>query len=451
MTEKTVVFPCDQLPDDATDAKLVGLYAQRQEGRWMQRTKVLGGRLCGDHWRALAEAARRFSPQTPLHLTTRQDVEFHDIAGDIVPSLQQFLADAGMTGLGACGDTVRNVTVCPCSGLLTGRPDLEQLAWAIRRCLAALPEVFTLPRKFKTTLACGDECSQAWINDLGLVAAQVDGQWRFAAIVGGSLGADPLPGLPLMDSLTAEDTVRLARAMVVFFNTHGDRTNRSRARLRHVRRRMGDEAFAAALREAFQQEPPVATPLIDLPVRADGLDERITLTFINGDVTPDAADALASLAGRDDLAVRIDCRHRIHVFGRDHSTVGAALAEHPLLAEAVADGPTVIACPGKRWCERGLADTNALADQLRQRLTGGPPGLTVCVSGCPNGCAHSRVAPIGLLGRRMTRDDEKLDGFDITFGGELGCSSRLGEPVAGKLTADEAVEEVLRLADDSDA
>ena len=449
MSQKTVTFPCRQLPEDATDAKLVGLYAQRQEGRWMQRTKILGGRLSGDDLRALAEAARRFCPQsppTPLHLTTRQDVEFHNVAAADVGDLQQFLADASITGLGACGDTVRNVTVCPCSGLLTGRPDVEELAWAIRRCLAALPEVFTLPRKFKISLTCGSDCGQPWINDLGLVGRQVDGQWGFAAIVAGSLGADPLAGMPLMDWLAPHDAVRLALAMVKFFNIHGDRANHAKARMRHVRRRMGDEALSAALKRAFEQEPPVDTPPIALPVRADGLDERMALTFANGDVTPDAADALGSLADREDLAVRVDYYHRVHVFGQSRSAVAAAVAEHSVLAADDADQPVVVACPGRRWCKRALVDTNALADRLRQRLAGAPPDLTVCVSGCPNGCAHSRVAPIGLMGRRVTRDDEKLDALDVYAGGHLGCSSDMGELIAEKLSAVEAVEEVSHLA-----
>ena len=71
--------------------------------------------------------------------------------------------------------------------------------------------------------------------------------------------------------------------------------------------------------------------------------------------------------------------------------------------------------------------------------------MTVCVSGCPNGCAHSRVAPIGLMGRRVKVDGEAGDAFDIYAGGHLGCNSDAGDLVAEKLSPREAVAEVVRL------
>ena len=449
MAQLTAQFPCQQLPDSADAAKLVGLYPQRQEGLWMQRTKVLGGRLSGDHWRTLAQGARQFSlqdPPTPLHLTTRQDVEFHNVSAEDVPALQRFLADAGMSAVGACGNTVRNVTVCTCSGLLSGRPEVDALAWAIQNTLAALPEVFTLPRKFKISLTCGPDCGQPWINDLGLIARQIDGQWGFAAIVAGSLGADPFPGMLLMDWLPPVGALRLARALVRFFNLHGDRENHSKARMRHVRRRMGDEAFGAALKLAYANEPPVLAPAIPLPIAIAGLDARRTLTFPNGDVTPDAADALGALADRDDLAVRVDYHHRVEVFGRTDSAIAEALAEQAALSDAAAVQPSVVTCPGRRWCKHALVDTNSVADRLRAELAGASPELTVCVSGCPNGCAHSRVAPIGLMGRRVKQDGEAADAFDIYAGGHLGCTSELGDPIAEKLSPDKAIQEAVRLA-----
>ena len=119
-----VCFPCAELPSEPGDQKLLGLYRQVQEGMWLQRVKVPGGRLDGLQWRALASVAGRFTPNTPLHLTTRQDVEIHDLTPDDIPAVQVELSAAGLTCLGAAGDTYRNITVCPCGGAIAGRSAL---------------------------------------------------------------------------------------------------------------------------------------------------------------------------------------------------------------------------------------------------------------------------------------------------------------------------------------
>ncbi len=73
------VFPCSELPASPAAARLLGLYPQRQEGLWLQRIKVLGGALEPQQWVALADCCDRFTPGTPLLLTTRQDIEFHNV------------------------------------------------------------------------------------------------------------------------------------------------------------------------------------------------------------------------------------------------------------------------------------------------------------------------------------------------------------------------------------
>ncbi len=437
------VFPCERLPEDPAAARLLGLYPQRQPGRWMQRIKVLGGRLAAEQWRALAAAASEFTPGAPLHLTTRQDVELHDLSVEDVPAVQRRLWQAGLTGLGACGDTLRNLTVCPCAGALAGTVDLVPLAWQVRRALEGLPGAFDLPRKFKIDLSCGrGDCGRPWINDLGLVADRRGGRWGFAVCAGGSLGPRPGAGMALLEWVPADEVAALAVAAVEFFGAHGDRENRSRARLRHVRQRMGDAAFAAALRERFEREkharPPAA---VALPPAPPGLGEPLTLTFPNGDVTPSAAEALGALAGREQLRVRIAAGHQVVVFGRGAGAQEAVESLEPLRSPAEPQ-PSVAACPGTRWCARALVDTNGLADRLRKLL---PPGPTVRISGCPNGCAHSAAAPIGLLGARVRRGGRAAEAYDLYVGGRLGRTAALATRVARRLSPAQAVAGVMRV------
>ena len=439
-----IVFPSSSLPDDAGHARLLGLYAQRQEGLWMQRLKILGGRLTAGQWEAIAEIAREFTPNAPLHLTTRQDIEFHNLPPESIPRVQARLAEAGLTGLGACGDTLRNVTICPCSGMIPGSPDLEPMAWAIRRTLEELSFIYDLPRKFKIDVSCGsDACGRPWINDLGLVARRRDDQWSFDVIGAGSLGARPGVGMKLFEAVAPGDVPALVAAAVKLFNDEGDRENRTRARLRHVRERLGDEPFAEMFRSRFEAEKASRPSVeIELPLATGDFDGQVALTFANGDVTLDQASALAAIARRRDARVRIAAGHRVIVFGRIPS-VRSVVQSMPALRTAAGSQATLIVCPGNRSCSHGLVDTNALAAKLREVL---PASMTACISGCPNGCAHSGVGEIGVTGRRMTRGDEKVDGFDLLTGGGLGRSPALAKCVARKLTADEVVEHVARLA-----
>ena len=441
-------FPRDRVPEEPGDARLVGLYPQRQEGSWMQRLKILAGRLSGGQWKALAAIAREFTPSAPLHLTTRQDIELHDVPTDAVGPVQTRMAKADLTGLGACGDTLRNLTVCPRSGAAGGTVDLAPLAWQIRRMLEAAPEIYSLPRKFKISLSSGpDGLARPYISDLGFVARRRDGAWGFQVIVAGSLGAKPGTGIEMFDWLTPKSVLPLTWAAVELFNDCGDREHRNRARLRHVRERMGDEAFTAALAERFERvEASADGPDVDLPDAPAGFDESIALTFPNGDVPPDAAEALGQLADRDDLRVRIAISHRVLLFGPDHPTLAQAVTDLPALAASAKPQPSVVACPGKRWCPRALVDTNAVADAIREQLADRlSPGLRLCVSGCPNGCGHSGVADIGLSGVLTKVDRQRVEAFRIVTGGGNGADARLAETAAEKVPADKVVETIADL------
>ena len=441
-----IVFPCPHLPQDVGAAKLVGLHQQRQEGLWMQRVKIPGGLLTAPQWRILGQIVKELTPDSPLHLTTRQDIELHDLKGDQVGPAQQMLATGALNCVGAGGDSLRNVMVCPCSGLLRGAVDLHPLAREIQRTVQAEEGIFSLPRKFKISLSCCRACGEPWINDLGFVIRRKDGAYGFVVIGAGSLGSKPATGIVLFDWLAAADVLPVSVAALRIFIAHGDREDRRRARFRHIRERMGDEDFLAALRETFKAvKTERAWPEVSLPKAVDGFAARMTLTFPNGDVAVAAAEALGGLAQRDDVSVRIGSDHRVIVFGRDARQLHEAVAAFGSLAEAAKPQGTIVACPGTRWCRRALVDTNRIADRIRAQLAGKfPPDLTVCISGCPNGCAHSAVAQIGLTGGTIMREGRREECFDLLVGGGMGRSDKLADLVARRLTADEVCCEMAR-------
>jgi sulfite reductase (ferredoxin) len=448
MTEADIrtIFPSNGIPADTKQARLLGMYPQIQDALWMHRIRVPGGILDGGQWRALAAIAREFTPGTPLHLTTRQDIELHDLRGSQIGPLQQRLAGAGLTSLASGGDGLRNITICPCAGAVDGRPDLLGLAQTLQGALEAQEGAFALPRKFKISLSCGDSCGQPWINDLGLVAKAVDGQWGFGVVIAGSLGPNPATGIAFADFVPAADVVPLAVATMGVFAAHGDRQNRNKARLRHVRQRLGDQAFVELVQKEFELAKSRRNwPAVQLMTPL-ALNARTTLTFANGDLEPAQAQALGELAAREDVRVRIENFHRVIVFGQTRESLDAYIGAAPALTQAAATQPNVVACPGTRWCKHGLADTNALANRIRRDLAGRlPPQTLVGVSGCPNGCAHSRVADIGLTGAVTTRDGERVEVWNLFAGGGKGHGPTLAGQQGAKLTADKVLQKLVGL------
>ena len=428
-------FPLTRWPDDNRARGFAGLYPQREEGRYMQRLKVLGGRLTAPEWRGLADLLERRRLGHPLHLTTRQDVELHGVDPQMAPELQAELADLGLSCLGACGDTLRNVTVCPGAGLCRGSRDLAPLAWAIRRVLEAHPRLYDLPRKFKISISgCKQSCAMPWISDLGFVEV---GDGKLRAIGAGSLGARPRTGIELYDGLESADCVALALAGIELLLAEGERTNRRRARLRHVRERLGDDEFRRRLEVRFTEQRSRAD------IRVPGLEARsavdlpsVQLRFPAGDVTVDQARLLARTAEETDAAIRIDLEHGIRLYGIEAVDLPGELA-------ALADQPCVMSCPGADLCAHAIAHSRHVAAAVRKALPAGKGnGLAIKVSGCPNGCAHSAVADIGLVAGIRRRDGRKVEFYQIMVGGEGGRGPRLAEPI-GEPIAKEAVASVV--------
>ncbi len=71
-----------------------------------------------------------------------------------------------------------------------------------------------------------------------------------------------------------------------------------------------------------------------------------------------------------------------------------------LLAVRGARMLSVIACPGRTLCQRGISDTIMLTNRLNEGMVGNElPGKTkIAVSGCPSSCAKPQINDIGLHG-----------------------------------------------------
>ena len=63
--------------------------------------------------------------------------------------------------------------------------------------------------------------------------------------------------------------------------------------------------------------------------------------------------------------------------------------------------------------------------------------ITVNVNGCPNACARTQVADIGLKGQLVMHDGEQVDGFQVHLGGATGLQANFGRKLrAHKVTSE---------------
>lgn len=415
-----VRFPCEHMPEEPREARLLGIYPQRQNGLFMQRVRVPGGGIRPDQWRGLAALAGRHTAGYPLHVTTRQDVELHGLRPEDIADVQHGIRDVGLSCAGACGDTIRNITSCPGNGLRRGTWDVSDLVESIQACIESIPWITDLPRKFKISVCgCSESCTRPRINDLGLVANH-DGTFR--AVVAGSLGSRPATGILLDDALAVECVLPLTVGLLRLFHAEGDRKHRHRARLRHVRERLGEEAFRERVEKLFQEEladgshgaPHVRRVGNDTPLQA-----RLRLPL--GDIMPEAAIELGRAVEEVDAKLRIGLEHDLLLYGHSPPALSAALS-------ALSTRMPVVACPGSTWCTKGIVDCRAAAERIVSRLPQ-QACVSIAASGCPNNCSQAAVASIGLVGRIRRVGGQPVKGFRILVGGGRGSDSGLAREV----------------------
>ncbi|HYV85070.1 MAG TPA: nitrite/sulfite reductase [Patescibacteria group bacterium] len=238
-----------------------GLYGQRQPDVHMVRVKVPGGVLTGRQLEALASASEEFSTGI-AHLTTRQDVQFHYVPLERTPDLLRHLAAAGLTTREACGNSVRNVTACPLTGALANEAfDVRPFTEATFAYLVRSPFCQQMARKFKIAFsACPEDCAATAIHDIGALGRLEPGprgpRAGFTLLAGGGLGPVPFVAQVVSPFVPAADLLPMVRAILTVFAEHGNRRQRTMARLKFVVSRLGITRFRDLVLLALAAQTP---------------------------------------------------------------------------------------------------------------------------------------------------------------------------------------------------
>lgn len=462
-------------PDDFKKFRLEnGVYGIRgQPDLHMVRVKIRFGALNPDQLEALADIASIYTPNKIGHITTRQDMQFHYVRRRDVPEVLERIALVGLTTREACGNTVRNVTACPYSGISpTEVFDVTPYADALSRYFLRNPICQNLPRKFKIAFeGCPEDHARTPIHDIGCVAAVREAGGRlergFRMYLGGGLGAQPRVA-QLLEEFTPEDLlIPTAEATLRIFDRHGERRPeaqyRARARMKFLIKEWGFEKFrsevlkerrvvlatrsgrAAYRIEAGEERPPeVDIPAGDPPGWRPTLDylrwretnvlaqkrkgwQAVIIRCPLGDIGAAEMRVVADIARRycggrlrtlitQNLLLRWVPEGALPWVYMELVRAGLARAG----AHRIAD---ITRCPGADTCQIAITHSRGLAAALGNLLSNGfgqipeIQDISIKISGCFNSCGQHHIADIGFYGATEEVSGHALPKYVMLLGG----------------------------------
>jgi len=452
----------------------MGIYEQRKDGTYMVRVRCTGGFISPEQLKQVALTARSHN-STLLHITSRQEIQIHNISIDQVKTILPELQKVELSSKGGGGNTVRNFLVDINSGISNEEVfDVLPYAVELTTFLIAQPDSFTLPRKLKIAFSTNEvNADFALINDLGFVARIKDGKRGFKVYLGGSVASNPTLGWELFDFAPEEELFNIAVAAKKFFNNHGNRKNKHKARIRYIFYKEGPEKtkelffhYYNEIKEndnlvfkpgklAFENKTPFFPPISDNSAAFGEWKKRYAvsqsqtglfstvISFVNGNTDSDTILEIADFAdafGNDVL--RFTARQQLQLRNIPEvylPNVFQLLTELNLGTSLPRIINNIVSCTGADTCRLGICYSKGASLALRKKLTKSNlsldevSSLQINISGCPNSCAQQIWSDIGFSGR-VGRKERMYAAYNVYAGATKGLNPRLSE-VIGTVSA----------------
>ena len=463
-----------------------GLYTQRKAGidggrtavlepheledeYFMLRVRIDGGALNLDQLRTIGGIATEFA-RGSADVTDRQNIQLHWIRVEDMPEIWRRLEAVGLQTTEACGDCPRVVLGSPVAGVaadevLDATPAIDEI---LRRYVGD-PRYSNLPRKFKTSIGwLADSPYES--NDFSLVGV-VHPQHGpgFDLWVGGGLSTNPRLAERLGVWVPMDDIPDVWEGVVGIFRDYGYRRLRNRARLKFLLADWGVAKFREVLEKEYLGRALIDGPPPELPAKPldhigvhkqqDGRNYVGAAPVVgrsSGKQLTELAD-LVEAAGSD--RVRLTAYQKLLVLDvADENVEGLirGMRQIGLEARPSAWRRGTMACTGIEYCKLAIVETKArgeeLVARLEERLADFDADISIHINGCPNACARTQVADIGLKGQLvMNAHGEQVEGFQVHLGGGLGMAqgqtAGFGRKVRGlKTTAEDLPAYVEKLA-----
>ena len=263
------------------------------------------------------------------------------------------------------------------------------------------------------------------------------------------------------------DCSAVADAIVRVFIAEGNRTDRTKARLKYVLDAWGFDKFLAAVEVKLGREFDRVSPehvarrrpvnrFAHIGVHAQ---QQAGLNWIGvslpvGKLMPEQMRGLASLA-RDhgDGDIRLTVWQNLLLSGipdAQVTQVKAAIAALGLSTSANSIRAGLVACTGNRGCKFSASDTKGaalkIAEYVEARLDMDVP-VNVHLTGCHHSCAQHYIGDIGLIGARVPINDDgdTVEGYDIVVGGGFADNARIGRELWSGIKAEDCPQHVERI------
>lgn len=441
-------------------SKWYGIYTSRQPGNHMARIVIPGGVLTSSQARRIAKVAEDYA-QGKLAVTTRQCIQLHWLKTPALADMVRSLAEDSLSTFHGCGDVTRNVAGCPLAETCQFRrfnvlPHVKETA----RLLTESRDLDNLPRKFKITFSgCGAGCAQPFINCIGIVAVQRKtpqggDEFGFKVMIGGGMGWAPFIGKELFSFVPPEKMARVNRAIAQLFRDHGERRDRTFARLKFVVQRRGIEECRRIVLDFLQDEGVGVDDLetedfeetgVDYPDRPlleqnpVGTDGKATVRAMvpKGELTHLAFKRMAEISEiYGNKRVYLTNRQNIEIHGVKPNKVEEA-TEQIRQVGFDTDGffglRDIVPCVGTTYCPKAVSETRTLYDLLMPVVSQTKykeiwDKAIINITGCPNSCSPYRIADIGFRGMRIREKVGSTEAYEMRIGGKHDrLGSKLGE------------------------
>jgi ferredoxin-nitrite reductase len=461
-------------PADNFRWRFFGLfYVAPNQNSYMCRLRIPNGILKAAQFSGLADLAERYGGGY-AHVTTRANIQIREVEAKNAVAMVEAVQDLGLCSRGSGADNIRNVTGTPTAGidpqeLIDTRPYAREWHFHILndRSLYGLPRKFNVAFDGAGTIAVLEDT-----NDIGFQAVQVNegfglppGIW-FKLCLGGITGHHDFARETGV-LVQPRDACMVADAVVRVFIDHGNRTDRTKARLKYVLDTMGVEKFLGLLEEklgrkldravpgAVAPRPPFGrTTHIGIhPQKQDGL-HWIGVVLPVGRMTVAQMHGLASIAhelGDGDL--RLTVWQNLLISGVPTEKLSAAQEQIEALGLAIntnAIRAGLVACTGNTGCKFSASDTKRHAEEIARwcetRVALDTP-VNIHLTGCHHSCAQHFISEIGLLACKVQQneDDDPVEGYHILVGGGFGPHATLGRELYRDVTAEDTPRTIERI------
>src|SRR3954454_7778584 len=450
----------------------MGLYTQRAPGFdggktamleeeelddefFMMRVRTDGALLPAAAVRALGEVSTDYARDT-ADVTDRENIQYHWIRIEDVPAIWEKLDAAGLDTTEACGASPRPFLGSPVAGvaadeIIDGSAALEE----IKRRYIGDPAFSNLPRKFKTALTGHpSQDVSPETNDVAFVGTvHPEHGPGFDLWVGGGLSTNPMLAQKVGVWIPLDEVADAWEGVASIFRDYGYRRLRSRARLKFLVADWGVAKFREVLENEYLGRALVSCDSPASPVSHrdhigvhDQHDGKVYVGIAPtvGRISGSLLVRLADLIERYDVAgARLTPYQKIVLVGVDRGVLGDLLEDLDtigLSGRPSAWRQNTMACTGIEFCKLAIVDTKNRARDLVAELELRFPDLevpiTVNVNGCPNACARTQVADIGLKGQLVMDGDRQVEGFQVHLGGATGLEANFGRKLrAHKVTS----------------